>query len=46
VFVFLTPIFALVFGAWWLNEPVTPDLVVALVGVSAGIVLVNKKTKA
>lgn len=46
VFVFLTPIFALVFGAWWLNEPVTPDLVVALVGVSAGIVLVNKKPKA
>ena len=46
VFVFLTPIFALVFGAWWLGEAVTPDLVVALVGVSAGIVLVNKKPAA
>ena len=43
VFVFLTPIFALVFGALWLGEAVTPDLMVALIGVSAGIVLVNRK---
>ena len=42
-FVFLTPIFALLFGAWWLGEPLTLDLLVALVGVSAGIVLVNRK---
>lgn len=46
VFVFLTPIFALVFGAWWLGEAVTPDLLIALVGVSAGIVLVNRKPAA
>ena len=46
VFVFLTPIFALVFGTLWLGEAVTPDLVIALVGVSAGIVLVNRKPSA
>jgi drug/metabolite transporter (DMT)-like permease len=43
VFVFLTPIFALLFGTLWLNESVTPGLIAALVGVTAGIVLVNKK---
>ena len=43
VFVFLTPIFALLFGTLWLGEPITADLLVALVGVSAGIVLVNRK---
>lgn len=43
VFVFLTPIFALIIGALWLGEPITSDLVIALVGVSAGIVLVNRK---
>ena len=43
VFVFLTPVFALLFGAWWLDEPVTPALVTALVLVAAGIVLVNRK---
>ena len=46
VFVFLTPIFALVFGTLWLGESVTPDLVIALIGVSAGIVLVNRKPSA
>jgi drug/metabolite transporter (DMT)-like permease len=46
VFVFLTPIFALIIGAVWLGEPVTLDLVIALVGVSAGIVLVNRKPPA
>jgi drug/metabolite transporter (DMT)-like permease len=42
-FVFLTPVFALVFSAWWLSEPVTIKLVAALVLVGAGIVLVNRK---
>jgi len=37
VFVFLTPVFALLFGALWLGEPVTPGLV------AAGIVLVNRR---
>lgn len=43
VFVFLTPIFAMVMGAWWLREPVTQSALVALAGVALGIVLVNKK---
>ena len=43
VFVFLTPVFALLFGALWLGEPVTPGLVAALVLVAAGIVLVNRR---
>ena len=43
VFVFLTPVFALLFGAWWLGEPVTPGLVAALALVAAGIVLVNRR---
>ncbi|UCU99362.1 DMT family transporter [Acidovorax radicis] len=43
VFVFLTPVFALMTGAWWLGEPVTPGLVGALVLVAAGIVLVNRR---
>jgi drug/metabolite transporter (DMT)-like permease len=38
VFVFLTP--------WWLGEPVTPGLVVALALVAAGIVLVNRRPAA
>jgi drug/metabolite transporter (DMT)-like permease len=42
-FVFLTPVFALLFGALWLNEPVTPGLLLAVALVGAGIVLVNKK---
>ena len=42
-FVFLTPLFALLFGALWLHEPVTPSLLGALVLVAAGIVLVNRK---
>ena len=45
-FVFLTPIFALLFGAFWLNEPITAGLLAALIGVAAGIVLVNKKPSA
>lgn len=42
-FVFLTPLFALLFGALWLHEPVTPSLLAALALVAAGIVLVNRK---
>jgi drug/metabolite transporter (DMT)-like permease len=42
-FVFLTPVFALAFSAWWLGEPVTVKLVAALVLVGVGIVLVNRK---
>jgi drug/metabolite transporter (DMT)-like permease len=42
-FTFLTPVFALVFGVVLLHEPLTTQLVLALVGVAAGIVLVNRK---
>lgn len=43
VFVFLTPVFALLFGALWLNEPVTLNLILSLSMVAVGIVLVNLK---
>jgi drug/metabolite transporter (DMT)-like permease len=43
VFVFLTPLFALLFGALWLKEAVTPGLLAALGAVALGIVLVNRK---
>lgn len=43
VFVFLTPLFALLFGALWLKEVVTPGLLAALAAVAVGIVLVNRK---
>ncbi len=43
VFVFLTPVFALIFAALWLKEPVTPSLVIAIALVGLGIVLVNKR---
>jgi drug/metabolite transporter (DMT)-like permease len=42
VFVFLTPICALLFGALWLGEPVTLTLLTALSLVALGIVLVNR----
>jgi drug/metabolite transporter (DMT)-like permease len=42
-FVFLTPVFALLFGALWLKEPVTLNLIAALTLVAGGIVLVNRK---
>ncbi len=45
-FSFLTPLFALVFGVALLGEALTLHLVLALIGVAAGIVLVNKKTSA
>ena len=41
-FTFLTPLFALVFGVVLLGEPLTLQLVLALVGVAAGIVLVSR----
>ncbi|MGH6639929.1 MAG: DMT family transporter [Polaromonas sp.] len=43
VFVFFTPLFALLFGALWLRESVTPGLLAALATVVAGIVLVNRR---
>ena len=46
VFVFFTPLFALLFGAVWLGESVTPGLLVALATVAAGIVLVNHQPRA
>jgi drug/metabolite transporter (DMT)-like permease len=45
-FTFLTPVFALVFGVLLLNEPLTPQLMLALAGVAVGIVLVNRKPAA
>jgi drug/metabolite transporter (DMT)-like permease len=42
-FTFLTPLFALVLGVLLLGEPLTLQLVLALVGVAVGIVLVNRK---
>lgn len=45
VFVFLTPLFALLFGSLWLHEAVTPSLIGALALVAAGIVLVNRKPR-
>jgi drug/metabolite transporter (DMT)-like permease len=42
-FVFLTPVFALIFGSAWLGEPITVSLLLSVALVGAGIVLVNKK---
>ncbi len=42
-FTFLTPVFALIFGAIYLNEPITAPLVAALALVGVGIVLVNRR---
>ena len=42
-FTFLTPVFALLFGVVLLDEPLSAQLVLALVGVAAGIVLVNRR---
>lgn len=41
-FVFLTPLFALLFGMLWLGEAVTLTLVLSLALVAVGIVLVNR----
>jgi drug/metabolite transporter (DMT)-like permease len=45
-FTFLAPLFALVLGVLLLGEKLTPQLVIALVAVAAGIVLVNRKKAA
>jgi drug/metabolite transporter (DMT)-like permease len=45
-FTFLAPLFALLFGVVLLGEHLTPQLLVALVAVGAGIVLVNGKKRA
>ncbi|XAH23900.1 DMT family transporter [Xylophilus sp. GW821-FHT01B05] len=45
VFVFLTPVSALVAGALWLGEPVTAGFVTALALVAVGIALVNRKPR-
>lgn len=42
-FAFLTPLFALLFGALWLGEAITPSLLAALALVALGIVLVNRR---
>jgi drug/metabolite transporter (DMT)-like permease len=42
-FTFLAPVFALVFGVVLLHEPLTLQLMLALCGVAAGIVLVNRR---
>jgi drug/metabolite transporter (DMT)-like permease len=42
-FTFLTPLFALLFGVLLLNEPLSAQLLLALAGVTAGIVLVNRR---
>ena len=42
-FVFLTPLFALLFGTLLLGEPATATLLMALALVALGIVLVNRK---
>ena len=43
VFVFLTPLFALLFGSLVLGEAVTPALLASLALVAVGIVLVNRR---
>ena len=45
-FTFLTPVFALVFGVVLLDEPLTLQLVLALIGVALGIVMVNRRGRA
>jgi drug/metabolite transporter (DMT)-like permease len=46
VFVFFTPLFALLFGALWLGESITPGLLTALAAVAAGMVLMNRRPRA
>jgi drug/metabolite transporter (DMT)-like permease len=41
-FVFLTPVFGVIAGAWLLDEPVTPRLLVALVLIAVGIYITNR----
>lgn len=44
-FVFLTPVFALLFGAFWLGETITPGLLAALTLVAVGIIVVNRRPR-
>ncbi len=46
VFVFFTPLFALLFGTLWLGEPVTPGLLLALGTVAVGLFLMNRRPTA
>jgi drug/metabolite transporter (DMT)-like permease len=41
-FTFLTPLFAIIFGSWLLNEGISPSLLIAAALIAAGIVLVNR----
>ena len=45
MFVFFTPLFALLFGALWLQEPITPGLVAAMAMVIVGMVLINRQPR-
>lgn len=44
-FAFLTPVFALLLSALWLQEPITPTLIACLLLVMIGIVLVNRQPR-
>jgi drug/metabolite transporter (DMT)-like permease len=45
-FAFLTPVFGVALAAWTLGEPLTPNILIALALVGAGIWLVNRKPRA
>ena len=45
VFAFLTPVFALLFGGFWLNERISSSLMLAMLLVAVGIVLVNRRQR-
>lgn len=45
VFVFFTPLFALLSSALWLHQSVTPGLLAALASVAAGTVLVKRRPR-
>jgi drug/metabolite transporter (DMT)-like permease len=41
VFSFMTPLFGVLLGAWWLSEPLEPSFLLGAIPVLAGIVLVS-----
>ncbi len=45
-FVFLTPVFGVIAGAWLLDETITSRLVIALVLIAVGIYITNRPTRA
>jgi drug/metabolite transporter (DMT)-like permease len=45
-FTLLTPLVALVAGAWLLREPLTPRTLLALVAVGLGLLAVNRRVRA